>query len=153
MYVCIQQSPTCMPEDRKRAPDFIKDGYEPPCSCWKLNSGPQEEQPVLLTSESSLQPQTERILSSNLVYLKPFNYVFHKLILFSLLLRLLIIPFLLVCKSRRSTDLVTASAFLHTLYCWILDGNFERFVLVGLRQGFSMQPWLFWNLLCRPGWT
>ena len=27
----------------------------PPCSCWELNSGPLEEQPVLLTSEPSLQ--------------------------------------------------------------------------------------------------
>ena len=26
------------------------------CSCWELNSGPQEQQPVLLTTEPSLQP-------------------------------------------------------------------------------------------------
>jgi hypothetical protein len=45
-----------MPKDQKIAPDVIKDGYEPPCDCWELNSGPLEEQPVPLTSEPSLQP-------------------------------------------------------------------------------------------------
>ncbi|ERE68196.1 coiled-coil domain-containing protein 18 [Cricetulus griseus] len=44
------------PRDKKRAPDLIMDGCEPPCGCWKLNSGPLEEQSVLLTSEPSLQP-------------------------------------------------------------------------------------------------
>ena len=32
------------------------DGCEPPCGCWDLNSGPSEEQLVLLTTEPSLQP-------------------------------------------------------------------------------------------------
>jgi hypothetical protein len=32
------------------------DGCEPPCGCWELNSGPLEEQPVLLTADPSLQP-------------------------------------------------------------------------------------------------
>ncbi|EGW01477.1 E3 ubiquitin-protein ligase NEDD4 [Cricetulus griseus] len=41
---------------RKRAPDLIIDGCEPPYGCWELNPGPLEEQPVLLTSEPSLQP-------------------------------------------------------------------------------------------------
>ena len=31
------------------------DGCEPSCGCWELNSGPLEEQSVLLTAESSLQ--------------------------------------------------------------------------------------------------
>jgi hypothetical protein len=26
------------------------------------------------------------------------------------------------------------------------------FVICFSRQGFSVQPWLFWNSLCRPGW-
>jgi hypothetical protein len=34
----------------------IIDGCEPPCGCWELNSGPLEEQWVLLTPEPSLQP-------------------------------------------------------------------------------------------------
>jgi hypothetical protein len=41
---------------QKRAPDLIIDGYEPPCGCWELNSGPLKEQTVLLISEPSLQP-------------------------------------------------------------------------------------------------
>ena len=40
----------------KRALDHIRDGREPPCGCWELNSGPLEEQSVLLTTEPSLQP-------------------------------------------------------------------------------------------------
>jgi hypothetical protein len=35
---------------------LITDGCEPPCSCWELNSGPLEEQSVLLTAEPSHQP-------------------------------------------------------------------------------------------------
>jgi hypothetical protein len=41
---------------QKRASDLITDGCEPPCGCWELNSGPLEEQSVLLTAEPSLQP-------------------------------------------------------------------------------------------------
>ena len=42
---------------QKRASDPTIDGCEPSCACWELNSGPQEEQPVvLLTTEPSLQP-------------------------------------------------------------------------------------------------
>jgi hypothetical protein len=44
----------------------ITDGCEPPCGCQELNSGPLEEQLVLLTAEPSLQPQS----------LSSFNYVF-----------------------------------------------------------------------------
>ena len=41
---------------QKRASDLIMDGCEPPRVCWDLNSGPSEEQLVLLTTEPSLQP-------------------------------------------------------------------------------------------------
>jgi hypothetical protein len=47
---------TCMPACQKRVSDPITDGCEPPCGCWELNSGPLEEQSVLLTAEPS--PQT-----------------------------------------------------------------------------------------------
>jgi hypothetical protein len=40
---------------QKRASDLITDDFEPPCGCWDLNSGPLEEQSVLLTTEPSLQ--------------------------------------------------------------------------------------------------
>jgi hypothetical protein len=46
-------TPTC----QKKASDPIRDGCEPPCGCWELESGPLEEQPVLLATEPSLQPQ------------------------------------------------------------------------------------------------
>jgi hypothetical protein len=42
---------------QKRASELIKDGCEPPCGCWDLNSGPAEEHLVLLTTEPSLQPR------------------------------------------------------------------------------------------------
>jgi hypothetical protein len=38
--------------------DVVTDECEPPCGCWDLNSGPSEEQSVLLTIEPSLQPLT-----------------------------------------------------------------------------------------------
>ena len=41
---------------QKRTSDPITDGCETPCGCWELNSGPLEEQSVLLTTEPSLQP-------------------------------------------------------------------------------------------------
>jgi hypothetical protein len=50
MYMSILQLSSDTPEDP------ITDGSEPPCSCWDLNSGPLEEQSVLLTTEPSLQP-------------------------------------------------------------------------------------------------
>jgi hypothetical protein len=40
---------------RNYSPNFT-DGCEQPCGCWELNSGPLEEQSVLLTTEPSLQP-------------------------------------------------------------------------------------------------
>ena len=46
----------CIPICQKKASDPITDGCESPYGCWDLNSGPQEEQPVLLTIEPSLQP-------------------------------------------------------------------------------------------------
>ena len=54
-YVC-SVLPACVPACEKRAPNLIIDGCEPPCGCWELNSGPLEEQSVLLTTEPSLQP-------------------------------------------------------------------------------------------------
>jgi hypothetical protein len=40
---------------QKRASDLITGGCEPPCGCWDLNSGPLEEQTVLLPTEPSRQ--------------------------------------------------------------------------------------------------
>jgi hypothetical protein len=41
----------CPQTHQKKAPDSC----EPPCVYWELNSGPLEEQSVLLTTEPSLQ--------------------------------------------------------------------------------------------------
>jgi hypothetical protein len=47
---------SCLQTHQKRESDLITDGCEPPCGCWDLNSGPSEEQSVLLTTEPSHQP-------------------------------------------------------------------------------------------------
>jgi hypothetical protein len=61
---------------QKRASDLITDGCELPCGCWDLNSGPSEEQWVLLTTEPSLQPVIA-FLSINCVYnFLTFNIIY-----------------------------------------------------------------------------
>ena len=45
-----------MSAGQKKVPDLITDGCEPTCSHWELNSGPLEEQAMLLTTESPFQP-------------------------------------------------------------------------------------------------
>ena len=50
---------------QKKASDLITDGCEPPCGCWDLNSGPSEEQSVLLTTEPSLQPCVQLLTEPN----------------------------------------------------------------------------------------
>ena len=61
MYVCepcVWLVPT---QDRKGCPGppgtGITDGCEPLCGCRESNLGSLEEQPVLLTAESFLQPK------------------------------------------------------------------------------------------------
>jgi hypothetical protein len=44
---------SCLQTHQERVLDPITDGCEPPCGCWELNSGPLEEQSVLLTAELS----------------------------------------------------------------------------------------------------
>ena len=52
--------------NQKKASDLIMDGCEPPRGCWDLNSGPSEEQSVLLTAEPSRQP-CHSLVKKNLV--------------------------------------------------------------------------------------
>jgi hypothetical protein len=47
---------------QKRASDLITGSCELPCGCWELNSGPLEEQSVLLPAEPSHQPPIYNIL-------------------------------------------------------------------------------------------
>ena len=56
IYYVYSVLPACMPAGQKRAPDWIIDSCDPQCGFWELSSGPLEEQPVVLTSEPSLQP-------------------------------------------------------------------------------------------------
>ncbi|CAO2614112.1 hypothetical protein LEMLEM_LOCUS16408 [Lemmus lemmus] len=64
IYYVYNVLPACMPSGQKRTPDLITDGCEPPYGCCELNSGPLEEQPVLLTSEPSLQPPSLFFIST-----------------------------------------------------------------------------------------
>lgn len=45
----------CVPAYQKRISDHIIDSSEPHRGCWELDTGPLQEQPVLLNSELSLQ--------------------------------------------------------------------------------------------------
>ncbi|EDM03409.1 rCG61825 [Rattus norvegicus] len=47
---------SCLQTHQKRASDPITDGCEPPCVAGNLNSGPLQEQSVLLTTEPSITP-------------------------------------------------------------------------------------------------
>jgi hypothetical protein len=53
--LCMMYTVGHLQTHQKRASDPITDGCEPPCGCWDLNSGPLEEQSVLLTVEPFLQ--------------------------------------------------------------------------------------------------
>lgn len=61
VYKCLPVHHICdwclrRPEKNIRSPRIAStDGCEPPCECWELNSGPLEEQPVLLVPEPSLR--------------------------------------------------------------------------------------------------
>jgi hypothetical protein len=66
--LCLWAHCSCLQTHQKRASDPITDGCEPPCGCWDLNSGPSEEQSVLLTTEPSLQPSID-------VFIRPYNFI------------------------------------------------------------------------------
>ena len=55
LHVCLQA--------RRGHPDLTTGSYKPSCGCWELNSEPLEEQAMLLTTEPSLQPDTEYLYS------------------------------------------------------------------------------------------
>jgi hypothetical protein len=71
-YMWVHHS--CLQTHQKRASDLITDGCELPRSCWDLNSGPSEEQSVLLTTEPSLQhpptPFLTGLIKSSIAYNK-----------------------------------------------------------------------------------
>jgi hypothetical protein len=59
---------------QKRASNLIMDDSEALCGCWDLNSGPPEEQSVLLTAETSLQPQNN-YFKIYFVVMSPFSFL------------------------------------------------------------------------------
>jgi hypothetical protein len=58
--LCVSVHCSCLQTHQKRASGPVTGGCEPPCGCRELNSGPLEEQSVLLTSEPYLQPSNRR---------------------------------------------------------------------------------------------
>jgi hypothetical protein len=64
--LCIWAHCHSLQTHQKRESEPTADGCEPPCGCWELNSGPPEEQSVLLTTEPSLQP--------NLIFFLNFTF-------------------------------------------------------------------------------
>ena len=69
MYVCTVHC-SCLHTHQKRASDLITNGYEPRCGCWELNSGPLEEQSVLLDTEPSLQLVSKFSKITHVLFLK-----------------------------------------------------------------------------------
>jgi hypothetical protein len=58
LFISCCEHSLCLQTHQKTASDLIVATMvcEPPCGCWELNSGPLEEQLVLLTTKPSLQP-------------------------------------------------------------------------------------------------
>jgi hypothetical protein len=55
LMFCLQ---VCLCEDIGSPAIGVTDSCELPCGCWELNPSSLEEQPGLLTTEPSLQPQS-----------------------------------------------------------------------------------------------
>ena len=56
LILSMSALPACRPACQRMASDPIYRCCEPPCHCWELNSGPLEEQPMLLNPEPSPAP-------------------------------------------------------------------------------------------------
>lgn len=57
----------------------VTDGWELPCGCWDMNPDPLQEQPVLVTAETSLRP-LQLAIYFKVNYLPRFRfYIFYKL--------------------------------------------------------------------------
>jgi hypothetical protein len=70
---------SCLQTLQKRASYLITDGWEPPCGCWDLNSGPLKEQSVFLTTEPSLQPPHGSVfISANEIFARWLRVIFNR---------------------------------------------------------------------------
>ena len=66
IVLCVQ----CLgrSEGHTRFPETaVTDTCELPCGCWELSPGPLDQQPVLLTTEPSLQPRNKVCLRSKII--------------------------------------------------------------------------------------
>ena len=114
---------------QKRASDSITDGCEPPCGCWESNSGPLEEQPVLLTSVPSLQPPGTQFLKTTILNLDPrLPRLFSNLSLLLFINSSLLMPIRRgLCRGGHRRVRITTTAFLpcdpgsHQLLCTYLS--------------------------------
>jgi hypothetical protein len=59
--LCAYVYYSCLQAHQKRTSVQIIDGCKPPYGCWELNSGPLEDQPVLLATDPSFQNQHENL--------------------------------------------------------------------------------------------
>ncbi|EDM00356.1 rCG35761, isoform CRA_a [Rattus norvegicus] len=62
-----------MPAGHKKEQGLLTDGCEPPCGCWELNSGPLEEQSVLLTAEPSLRSSSRSVTTPLYGHVRPLS--------------------------------------------------------------------------------
>ena len=76
--MCTCVLPAYQFEDARSSGTRVTDSCELSCGCWRLNLGPLEEQPVLLTAEPSFQP----LFIDFYVYL--YLYIFFNLYLYIL---------------------------------------------------------------------
>ena len=54
----------CLCEDARAPGTGVTDSRELSLGCWEVNPGPSEEQPVLLTTEPTLQPYLSSLLET-----------------------------------------------------------------------------------------
>jgi hypothetical protein len=141
--VCVCVHCCCLQTHQKRAADPLTNGCEPPCGFWDLNSGPLEEQSVLFTAESSLQPMGVLFDCSPPYVLSQVSYWIWSW------------PFWLGCtaceKGDRDPPVYTTSAGLTSMCCYAQllntgpgDPNSgpHAYAASTWPTGASSQPWL-----------
>jgi hypothetical protein len=72
LFIIYKLHCSCLQTLQEMESDIVTGGCEPPCSCWELNSGPLEEQSVLLTAEPLLQTPSMLLLIEILIFFDPF---------------------------------------------------------------------------------
>jgi hypothetical protein len=124
---------SCLQTHQNRASEPITDGCEPLCGCWELNSGPLEEQSVLLTIGPSLQPP---LLSFIIVYI--------------IFLYLLLLLWSILCVCRRTrVHMLTLAVFLSHFPTYLKQDLSLSLKLANLAR-LASQPASGISCLCLP---